>query len=115
MSTTQTMSDRTHDRKVTQLKSALQAVREEAAENPPRLGRMSRRWFNYRHHGFDVHVYVGIEPVWSKSCATTDAIDSALNMAIGAADQLSRSGEFNFTPRREGQVMVQIWADVSFR
>lgn len=111
MTTTQT--DRGQDRLVTQLKSALQAVREETAENPPKLGRSPRRWFTYRRHGFDVHIYVDVEPAWSKSCATADAIDSALNMAIGAANRLSSSGEFNFIPRREGRVMVQVWADIA--
>jgi hypothetical protein len=113
MTITQTMSDRTHDRQVTRLKSALQAVREEVAQDPPKLGKMSNRWLTYGHHGFQVHINVDMEPMWSLTCTTAEAIDSALNMAIGRADRLSRSGEFNFVPRRKGRVMVQVWADIA--
>jgi hypothetical protein len=116
MTVTQTMSDRTHDRQTTQLRSALQFAREQAAATPPKMGRLTKRTFTYEQHGFFVDVHVELEPDWRGGRRhAAPAVDTAINMAIGAADQLDARGEFRFSPRTQGGVSVYIVAEACGR
>lgn len=116
MTITQTMSDRTHDRKVTQLRSALQFAREQAATAPPKAGRSTKRMITYEQHGFFVDIYIELEPDWRGGRRyVAPAVDTVINMAIGAADQLDASGVFRFSPSSQDGVSVYIVAEACGR
>lgn len=114
MTATQVSTDRTRDRQVTQFQSALQAVREQVGDDPPKMGRSTkRRFFYHQQHGFDIDLHVSLVPDWKAGCRVVETIDAAINMAIGTADRLDERGEYDYSPRIEGRVTVRIIARIA--
>ena len=82
-------TERSHERAVTELKSALQAALDGAKVEPPVMGGTAEHRYTFVQYGIVMDIYIELHPGGLED-GVQAAVVTTLNMAIGQAENLSR-------------------------